>query len=240
MDNSSDATVTSLELTNSATPLLEMNVAFAIFTGVLCLVDLFRSKTTPVWFEMIWTFVFGTLEIICIVIVAQNYPSAHCKPSSASPSLGRRDAADDSVIGQAASATSAQNLSKASKELCANWAAMVVLFTMIAVMRELHLSLSVFLQSLTWPIYSIRTMGMARAPYPSPPPHFSELHLVLRNPGTIHMATTCLGGWRIFGRRLIRLLLCIYDGREEVCWPYGSCPTTDPGSSRTVKSPTAG
>lgn len=115
-----------------------MNIAFVVFTTLLLIVNLFRKRNTPVWFEMVWSFIFGTLEIICVVLLAQQYPSAQCHPSNSSSSLARRDSEDGSLIGQAASASPSQKVATAAKQVCGDWAAMIVFFVMIAVMRESH------------------------------------------------------------------------------------------------------
>ncbi|KAG8955316.1 hypothetical protein FRC04_008667 [Tulasnella sp. 424] len=136
IDFSQDLNGQYIKLTNGAPPLLETNIALAAFLALLILVDGLRSPAKgaiPVWFELVWTFVFGVIEIIDIVLVANNYPSLHCSPSSVS-SLTKRDTIGDDVIGQAATASPDQNLARASKEICQNWAVMLVFFVMIAVL----------------------------------------------------------------------------------------------------------
>lgn len=77
------------------------------------------------------------MEVIDIVILANGYPSDHCNPSSAPSSLTRRDdPATDTTIGQAASLSTAQRASHASKEICQNWAVMLVFFALVAVTRK--------------------------------------------------------------------------------------------------------
>jgi len=121
------------QLKSSATPLLETNVAFVIFLSLLTLSNIFRKKATSVWFELIWTFVFGTMEVIDIVILANTNISAACHPSSASSLTKRDDAAADTTIGQVASSSADSRIAHASTEICQNWAVMLVLFAFIAV-----------------------------------------------------------------------------------------------------------
>ncbi|KAG9051329.1 hypothetical protein FS837_009596 [Tulasnella sp. UAMH 9824] len=136
IDFSQDLKSQYIKLANNAPPLLETNLALVGFLALLILADGLRSPTKgaiPVWFELVWTFVFGVVEVIDIVLLANNYPKLHCSPSSVS-TLTRRDSVGDDVISQAATATPAQNVAGASKEICQNWAVMLVFFAMIAVL----------------------------------------------------------------------------------------------------------
>jgi hypothetical protein len=125
------------KLTNSAALHIYTNVALVVFVALLFLADLFRSKAVPVWFELIWTFVFGSLEIANLVILSPDYPTLHCTPSSVNTSgMRRRDSADGSVIGSYVnyntSANAAAIKSEAAQEVCENWAVMFVFFSMLA------------------------------------------------------------------------------------------------------------
>ncbi|KAG8897779.1 hypothetical protein FRB99_007924 [Tulasnella sp. 403] len=133
VDFSTDLRAQYKQLTGSTTATFETNVAFVIVVSILIVADVFRKSAIPVWFELIWTFVFATIEVINVVILANNYPSAHCHPQPSS-SLTRRDDVDGSVMGQMANWSPQEVVSKASKEICQNWAAMFAFFVMIAVL----------------------------------------------------------------------------------------------------------
>ncbi|KAG8920548.1 hypothetical protein FRC00_009841, partial [Tulasnella sp. 408] len=69
IDFSQDLKTQYIKLANSAPPLLETNLALVAFLALLILADGLRSPTKgaiPVWFELVWTFVFGVVEIIDI------------------------------------------------------------------------------------------------------------------------------------------------------------------------------
>ncbi|KAG9012955.1 hypothetical protein FRB90_006391 [Tulasnella sp. 427] len=167
IDFSQDLKSQYIKLTNGVPPLFETNLALVGFLAILIVTDVLRSPAKgaiPVWFELVWTFVFGVIEVIDIVLLVGNYPRLHCSPSSVS-SLTRRDTVGDDVMSQAASATSAQNAATASKEICQNWAVLFVFFAMIAILlfaQWFHLALLGLRHRVSHPDFFI----MAETPEP--------------------------------------------------------------------------
>ena len=150
--------------------------------------DLLRPTSVPVWAELTWSFVFGVVEVINIVLSAMAYPTLHCSPSSDSAAqLIRRENPDGAVLGQ----YSDDNLlDTASGEICTNWSVAFVFFSMLMMICEYNVNSCSRNPFLTHgspsSVHSSWLVSSSRTPSSIVPPKFlglggsSPLHMALK------------------------------------------------------------